>query len=308
MSGPVQGAPWRPPQQERDAGVVAPLAERSARWRRMLPAGLPAAGEDLMVALDIDGTLLTHDGDLSPAVRDAVAALDATGAHVVLATGRSVHAVTPVAAALGLTHGWAVCSNGAVSIRLDPGLEDGHEITDVVTFDPGPTLRLLRAELPEAIFAVEDLGRGFKVTAPFPMGELTGEVEVVDFEELVAAPATRVTLRAPELDSADLWDLVDRVGLHGVGYAVGWTAWLDITPDGVHKASALETLRGRLDVRPGATVSLGDGSNDVEMLEWAAHGVAMGQAAELVQAVADAVTDAVDDDGAAVVLRALLPA
>lgn len=283
-----------------------PLATRSSRWRRLLPVGLPTAGDDLMVALDIDGTLLSHDGDLAPAVRDAVAALDETGAHVVLASGRSVHAVLPVAAALGLREGWAVCSNGAVSIRLDPELPSGHEITDVTTFDPAPTLRLLREELPEAIFAVEDLGRGFRVTAPFPMGELTGEVEVVPFDELVAAPATRVTLRAPELASADMSALVERVGLHGVGYAVGWTAWLDITPDGVHKASALEMLRGRLEIGPGATVAVGDGSNDVEMLAWAAHGVAMGQAAEPVRDAADEVTDTVGEDGAAVVLRALL--
>ena len=301
MSGQLSGTDDVP-------GTAAPLAERATRWRRRLPAGLPAAGPDLLVALDIDGTLLTHDGELAEEVTSAVADLDASGARVVLSTGRSLQAVTPVAAQLGLTSGWAVCSNGAVVIRLDPDLEDGHEITDVVTFDPGPTLRLLREELPDGLFAVEDLGRGFKVTAPFPMGELTGDVEVVDFEDLLHAPATRVTLRAPHLASADFHALVQRVGLHGVSYAVGWTAWLDISPDGVSKASALETLRGRLDVADGATVAVGDGSNDLEMLGWAAHGVAMGNAGPDVVAAADAVTDAVGDHGAAVVLRALLAA
>ncbi|MFD1505648.1 HAD family hydrolase [Georgenia yuyongxinii] len=309
MTGPVAGGAWRPPGEERRGGAagngVLPLGERVARWREALPATLPPA-DDLLVALDIDGTLLTHDGDLSPAVADAVADLRDAGAQVVLSTGRSVQGVTPVAAQLGLTEGWAVCSNGAVCIRLDPELDGGHVISDVVTFDPGPTLRLLREELPSGLIAVEDLGRGFKVSAPFPMGELTGEVQVVDFEELVAAPATRVTLRAPELSSQDFHDLVERVGLHGVGYAVGWTAWLDISPDGVNKASALETLRGRLDVPAEATVALGDGSNDLEMLAWAAHGVAMGGSAEAVQSAADAVTDDVAHDGAAVVLRALL--
>lgn len=283
-----------------------PLAERARRWRTALPATLPGAGAELMVALDIDGTLLTHDGDLSPAVAGAVADLRDAGAQVVLSTGRSVQAVTPVAARLGLDRGWAVCSNGAVCIRLDPELDGGHEITDVVTFDPAPTLRLLREELPQGLFAVEDLGRGYKVTAPFPMGELTGEVQVVDFEELIAAPATRVTLRAPELSSADFDALVERVGLHGVGYAVGWTAWLDISPDGVNKASALEMLRGRMDIDAHATVAMGDGSNDLEMLTWAAHGVAMGNSGANVRAAADAVTDTVEHDGAAVVLRALL--
>ncbi|MDD9205370.1 HAD family hydrolase, partial [Georgenia sp. 10Sc9-8] len=178
----------------------------------------------------------------------------------------------------------------------------------VVTFDPEPTLRLLRDELPDGRFAVEDLGKGFKVDEPFPMGELAGEVTVVGFEELCAAPATRVTLRAPHLGAEDFHRLVDRVGLHGVSYAVGWTAWLDIAPEGVTKASALEMLRERLQLAPGATVALGDGTNDVEMLQWAAHGVAMGSAVDPVRAAADAVTDGVEHDGAAVVLRALLPA
>ncbi|MPV36059.1 HAD family hydrolase [Georgenia subflava] len=285
---------------------VLPVTERAARWRELVPDSVPVAGPDLLVALDIDGTLLTHDGEMSAEVVSAVADLRDIGAKVVLATGRSVQAVTPVAARLGLTEGYAVCSNGAVCVRLDASLDAGYELTDVITFDPGPALRLLRQELPEGLFAVEDLGRGYKVTAPFPMGELTGEVQVVDFEELLAAPATRVTLRAPHLDAADFDALVDRIGLHGVSYAVGWTAWLDISPEGVTKASALETLRGRMDVATGSTVAMGDGGNDLEMLGWAAHGVAMGNAGEHVRAVADAVTGDVLDDGAAVVLRALL--
>ncbi|GAA4427981.1 HAD family hydrolase [Georgenia halophila] len=280
------------------------LSERAAGWRARVPASVPPAGPELMVALDIDGTLITHDGDLSAAVRAAVGDLKAAGACLVLATGRSIQATVPIARELGLTDTLAVCSNGAVCLRLDP--DGDFEITDVVTFDPGPAVRLLREELPEGLFAVEDLGRGFKVTAPFPMGELTGEVEVVSFEELLAAPATRVTLRAPDLDSSDFKDLVERVGLHGVGYAVGWSAWLDISPEGVSKASALDMLRGRLDIAQDATVALGDGGNDVEMLAWATHGVAMGDAGPDVAAAADAVTASVHEDGAAVVLRALL--
>ncbi len=279
------------------------LRERAAHWRTQVPASLPPAGPDLMVALDIDGTLLSHDGELTAEVRAAVAELRDAAAHVVLATGRSVQGTLPVARQLGLSDVPAVCSNGAVCLALAGG---DYELTDVVTFDPGPTVRLLREEVPQALFAVEDLGRGFKVTAPFPMGELTGEVEVVSLEELVEAPATRVTVRAPDLSSEDFHDLVQRVGLHGVGYAVGWSAWLDITPEGISKASALEMLRERLGVEAGATVAIGDGGNDLEMLDWAAHGVAMGQAAPHVTAVADAVTATIEEDGAAVVLRALL--
>lgn len=274
--------------------------------RDHLPAGFPAAGPELLVALDIDGTLIDHEQHMTTAVRETVGALRDSGTHVVLSTGRSVSAVLPILAELRLPHGWAVCSNGAVCLRLDPALEGGYEISDVVTFDPEPALRLLREELPEGLFAVEDLGRGFKVSSPFPLGELSGEVTVVDFEELCAAPASRVTMRAPHLSAEDFHALVERVGLHGVSYAVGWTAWLDLAPDGVSKASALDTLRERTGVAPGATVAVGDGRNDIEMLGWAGLGVAMGGADDVTRAAADLVTGSVHDDGVVPVLQALL--
>lgn len=276
--------------------------------RDHLPAAFPAAGPDLLVALDIDGTLIDHEERMTTAVRQTVGRLREAGARVVLSTGRSVSAVVPILAELELREGWAVCSNGAVCLRLDPALEGGYEISDVVTFDPEPALRLLREELPDGLFAVEDLGRGFKVTAPFPMGELSGEMTVVDFEELCAAPASRVTLRAPHLSAEDFHALVERVGLHGVSYAVGWTAWLDLAPDGVTKASALDTLRARMGVAPGATVAVGDGRNDIEMLRWAGLGVAMGGADEVTRAAADLVTGPVEEDGVVPVLSALLRA
>lgn len=275
--------------------------------RSLLPATLPTAGPELLVALDIDGTLIDHDQSMTQPVRESVAALREAGTHVVLATGRSLAATLPILEQLGLRRGWAVCSNGAVCLRLDPELPEGHEISDIVTFDPEPALRLLRAELPEGLFAVEDVGKGYRVSSPFPMGELAGEVTVVDFEELCELPATRVTLRAPHLSAADFLDLVERVGLHGVSYAVGWTAWLDLAPDGISKASALEMLRERIGLASGASVAIGDGRNDIEMLQWSGVGVAMGSADESTCAAADIVTTAVDRDGAVPILQALLP-
>ena len=276
--------------------------------RRYLPDAVPAAGPGLLVALDIDGTLIDHEQQMTTAVRESVQALRDTGTQVILSTGRSVSAVTPILEALDLRHGWAVCSNGAVCLRLDPELEGGYEISDVITFDPEPALRLLREELPDGLFAVEDLGKGFKVSSPFPLGELSGEVTVVDFEELLTSPASRVTIRAPHLSADDFHALVDRVGLHGVSYAVGWTAWLDLAPEGVSKASALEMLRERTGVAAGATVAVGDGRNDVEMLHWAGLGVAMEWADEVTRAAADLVTGSVHDDGVVPVLQALMRA
>lgn len=262
--------------------------------------------EGMIVALDVDGTLMSFDGTISPEVREAVAALRDAGAHVVLSTGRSVVATLPVARELGLLTGWVITSNGAVTARLDPELPGGYETTEIITFDPEPALRVLALELPDALYAVEDLGRGFLVSAPFPDGELTGDHRVVGFEELCAGPVTRVVIRSPQSTPEEFHELVERVGLHEVSYAVGWSAWLDLTPGGVSKGSALEELRRRLGVEPFSTFALGDGSNDLEMLRWAARGVAMGHASEAVREAADEVTGTIQDDGAVAVLTALL--
>jgi len=259
-----------------------------------------------LVALDVDGTTINHAGELSPVVRDAVRQVAAKGHHVVIATGRSIVATTDILDALGIEHGYAVCSNGAVSLELDPSEDKGYRVIEAVTFDAAPALNLLHAEWPEAVVAVEELGVGFKLSAPFPDGELTGELTVVPWEELVAEPVTRVTFRAPNGTAEDFLALTERIGLHGVNYAVGFTAWLDLNPEGVSKGSALEILRRRLGIDPRHTVAVGDQRNDLEMLRWAARGVAMGQAPDEVKEVADEVTGTVDEDGLVPVLRSLL--
>jgi len=260
-----------------------------------------------LLALDLDGTTLNHMGELSPGVRDAIAALPDEVA-VVVATGRSIIATTPILAALGLRSGYAICSNGALTIELDPSTEAGYTVIDMVTFDPRPVLERMRVALPDALIAVEEPGVGFKVSRHFPDGELMGRTREVDWDELISQPVTRVTLRQPETSAEDFMELVERAGLHEVSYAVGWSAWLDINPEGVSKASALEMVRRRLHVEPGHTIACGDQRNDLEMLHWAAWGVAMDNAPDEVKAVADEVTGHVDDDGLVPIVEAVTEA
>ena len=269
---------------------------------------LPTAHGRHLVALDIDGTLLHHDGTLSPVVADAVTAARAAGHEIVIATGRSLVAARPVAESLGMTEGYVVASNGAVLAELDPAAPDGARVLRTHTFDPAPALAVLRDSWPDARVAVEEVGLGFKVSAEFDPGELDGTVRVVDWAELAAGPATRVTFRSPSGTAQDFLDLVERVGLTGVNYAVGFTAWLDIAGEGVSKASGLERVRRWERISRRRTVAVGDQRNDCEMLAWAACGVAMGNAPDEVKAVAKLVTGHVLADGVADVLRALPPA
>ncbi len=272
-------------------------------------SALPPLNRSTLLALDIDGTILDINGEVPPRTRAAVIAAAQAGVQVVLATGRGIEAALPVADFLGLTRGWMVCANGALTVRLDPQLKGtpslpgGYEITNSVTFDPTTAIGRMHQVLPEAIFAVEMPGRGFLTSADFPPGELIENTTTVSLEQLSSQPVSRVIVRAPGMALADFEAAVRSAGLHAVEYAIGWTAWLDVNAAGVSKASALDALVSGLGVKH--TVAMGDGANDLEMLRWADLSVAMGSAPARVKSATSVVTEPVWHEGAAIVLAAL---
>ncbi len=267
-----------------------------------------------LVALDIDGTLLKWvDGEgatyeqVAPAVHDAVHRALAAGAHVVLASGRSPHGMTGIADLLDLHGGdgdrlWVVASNGAVVFRYPP-LDVVHE----ETFDARPAVAAVLERRPDALVAVEERGVGYRVTNHFPEGELSGDMILTEVDDLVAGPVSRVIIRDPAATAEDFVELASSLGLHGTDYVVGWTAWMDLTPVGVSKASGLALVADKLGVSQADVLAIGDGRNDIEMLRWAHRGVAMGQAIQQVIDVADATTASVYEDGAAVELERYYP-
>lgn len=251
-----------------------------------------------LVALDIDGTCLDFDGVPMPGLEEAIAEVVAAGVPVVMATGRGWHATRPVVAALGLPPGQHVCSNGAVRLSYPP-----VEIRSMVTFDAAGVIDRVHRLHPRAALAVELVGTGYRVSRPFPVGELQGDIEVVPVAELGREPVTRVVVRDPEASEAEFADMVAGLGLHGVSYFVGWSAWLDIAPTGVDKARALAEVCADLGVDAADVLALGDGRNDIEMLRWAGRGVALGDASEAVAQAASAVTGSFAEAGTVTELR-----
>jgi HAD superfamily hydrolase (TIGR01484 family) len=272
-----------------------------------------------LVALDIDGTLLIPDFEkgfsaqrITTGVQDAVHAAVESGVHVVLASGRAPLSMAGVADRLGITDAivertgeqlYVVASNGSVVFRYPP-MEVVHE----VTFDAGEAVRAVLEHVPGAAVAVEEHGVGYRVNRPFPAGELDGEMIITDIEHMIGDEVSRVIIRDPDSTSEDFVNLANKLGLHGTNYFIGWTAWLDLAPEGVSKASGLEWVCRDLGVDRSGVLAIGDGRNDTEMLTWAGRGVAMGHAPPEVQAAADHVTAPVQEDGAAIELRRWFPA
>ena len=261
-----------------------------------------------LVALDIDGTTMHEYGSISDAVIRQVQRLTDAGNEVMLVTGRSSSATLPVLGRLGITPRFVVCSNGAITLHRDPDAPNGYRREWVESFDPNDVLTTMRAHLGNARFAVEDEQGFYRYTDPFPDATIGLDSEHVEFEELLRHAATRVVVISPDHDMEDFLQVVERMGLHRVSYAIGWTAWLEIAPDGVNKATAMERVRAELGIPRNRVMAVGDGRNDIDLLTWASgegRGVAMGESPTEVIAAASETTGTVHEDGLAHVLGTL---
>ena len=184
------------------AHLVEDLAERAENAAtRAVP---------LLIALDVDGTVLREDETLSPGVVDAIAHAHRAGHEVMLATGRSWEGTRGIQHVLELAPEYAVCSNGAVIMKrvgLRPAQGPGVGVEDVVyerfhveTFDPTEVVALLREHLPDARYLVE-LADGERLYTEYMDDWNLVRARRVDFTELVARPVCRVVVVSPPASS-----------------------------------------------------------------------------------------------------------
>jgi hydroxymethylpyrimidine pyrophosphatase-like HAD family hydrolase len=270
-------------------------------------SALDSTWEPKLVALDVDGTIVGYDqffdsptsgAGVTPAVKSAIHRTRDRGVHITLATGRAWHSTMRVLKALDLTTGYAVCSNGAAIVDVAT-----EERVHVASFDAAAPVSYFAEQVPDAALAVESPDGEFRVTGDFPAEELDSNFRVVTHDELLDGSVTRLVVRWPNGDRRHLRNVARASGLPSVDYAIGYSAWLDIMPKGVSKASGLTFVCDQLGISANDVLAVGDGHNDTDMLTWAGRGVAMGQSPDDVKAVADEVCDDVTDDGVATLLE-----
>lgn len=259
-----------------------------------------------LVALDLDGTILHGDFRIDDQLAAHIRTIHNAGHEVVISTGRSVDATLPIIEELKIKPTWVVCCNGAVVLRRDALADRAYRWEFVETFDTTEVLTRIRSHLVTARYAVEDSEGFFRFTEPLPDDTLGQRKAQVTFDELLGIQATRVVVVSPDHQLEEFLSIVERIGLSHVSYAIGWTAWLDLAPEGITKATALERVREILEIDHANVMAVGDGRNDIDMLQWAArHGVsvAMGQATQIVRDAANEVTDSIEEAGLTRVLE-----
>ena len=156
----------------------------------------------------------------------------------------------------------AVASNGSVTFRYPP--VEVRSTDDLRRERDRRGCSSRRSRTPPS--PSRRSGVGYRINRPFPEGEITGEMQLQSIDELVAEPVTRVIIRDPHSSEEEFLALAEKLGLHGTNYFIGWTAWLDIAPEGISKASALADVAEELGVAQADVLAIGDGRNDIEML------------------------------------------
>jgi Cof subfamily protein (haloacid dehalogenase superfamily) len=259
-----------------------------------------------LLALDVDGTLLTSAEELTARTRQALTRAEGAGWHVALVTGRPLPIALPVVHDLGLGR-YVVAANGATVADATAG---------TVLYQaslPGPVavdaIRRARRAVPDLGLAVTT-ATGFFREAGFetlaPLSRTQGDV-VDDALPDPTEAVHSVVLFAGHLDALGLLAEVVPVLPEGVeATPSGLPGSVELTAPGVHKGRGLVELSERLGVARDQVVAFGDGLNDREMLVWAGLGVAMGNADPATKAVADEVTTSNDEDGVALVVERLL--
>ena len=286
----------------------------------------------LLVASDVDGTLIGSDHLVPAANRAVVEDIVADGASFVLATGRPPRWMSQIVDQLPVAP-LAVCANGAVIMDTDSG-----EFLATTLLQPDALVELdgiLRERLPGSGIAAERLGRDaadadFVASPDYEHAWISLEHLEVGHDEVLSEPVLKLLARVPGMPSADMAGALEGAVEHLADMTFSTTDGLiEFAPRGVTKASGLTALTsGEVAIPASArsasaltraggggsgggvterivpvTVAFGDMPNDVEMLRWADHGVAMGNAIASVHAVADEVTLSNDDAGLAHVLR-----
>ena len=262
-----------------------------------------------LVASDIDGTILGHDGRISARTVRAFQACADAGVEVVFVTGRPPRWLYPLREQLGHS-GTVICSNGAVLWDLaEDRLLSARAIGLEAVLE---ARRLIKQLCPDALFAAETVA-GFHLEPGFienPTSELLAEFTPAPLHETLTAEDAVVKFLAvthsgtPDAFLAQVQPVVAH--LVETTHSAPRTALLEMSARGVNKAVTLAAYAASLGIEAADVVAFGDMPNDIEMLRWAGHGYAMASGHPEALTAAGYQAPHFDDDGVAQVIEARL--
>jgi len=262
-------------------------------------AGVVSANESsgaprfALAAIDIDDTLVGHDGAISAENAAAIGRLVAEGTRIVLASGRSHANMLPFHRALGLARGPIISAQGAVVQDSDTGAVTFESAIDVADF---------------AAVTRDARRRKFAVQHYRPSGiYIDTRTEWVDYDQSRnSEPHREVQDLLASAEHGEVPDDVAKIIWLGDREAIDAALaeahatydgrltvtrtdppYLEFSAPNVNKATALAQVAEVLGIAQSQVLAFGDGNNDAAMLAWAGMGVAMPHARPSARAAAN---------------------
>ena len=265
-----------------------------------------------LLALNIDGTLLRSNGRLEPSTREAVQYVQNKGVYVTLVTSRHFQMAKKLAKALKINNLLVTHSGAFVSDKVDRSLYE-NRISEEKTFNLVQVLETFDCNV-RIVHERFSLGNRKKVSSSIlgktllsPKDPLFYPVQFVESlgenlrDEPLAAPKLDVYFSEEEscLEAENL--LAN--AFEGITVRVKNPSMLEITAKGVSKENGLRLLGQHLGIAQEEMVAIGDAEDDMNMIELAGLGVAMGNAPHAVKKAADWITRSNDDQGVAYMVK-----
>ena len=254
-----------------------------------------------LVASDLDGTLVRSDGTVAPRTVEVLRRVEEAGVPFVMVTGRPPRWMAEISRQTG-HRGIAVCANGALVYDLHT-----EQVVESSLLDEAVAAEVaaaLREALPEIAFAVERADQRFAHEETYNPTYPVPAHTPAPVDELVTGGVVKLLARHRSMGSDELLAAArEAVGDRATLTHSSNEGLLEVSAVGISKATGLAALAREHGVEAGDVIAFGDMPNDLPMLQWAGHGVAVGNAHPEVIEVADEVTARNDDDGVAVVLE-----
>ncbi|UJF32293.1 Cof-type HAD-IIB family hydrolase [Paenibacillus hexagrammi] len=226
-------------------------------------------GNYKLLALDMDGTLLTEAKEISEPNKEAIHTAIEAGVTVIFSTGRGVQSALPYVEELGLESPM-VAVNGS-EVWEAPGKL--HQRT------------LLSADLVEKLHGIAiDLDSwwwAYAVDGVFNRDNWPDDLESHQWLKFGYYTENEPKLKKIR-QTAESWGVFEITNSHPCN--------IELNPLGISKASGLEAVCKLLGITMSQVVAMGDSENDITMLQAAGLGVAMGNAQERVKGIADMTT------------------
>lgn len=274
------------------------------------------AGERLydLVAIDVDGTLVTSEKKLSPGIASLMRETQARGIGVTLVSGRSKLKMVPLLKELGLELAY-IGSGGAyiadpsknlVILHCPLGQEETAAIVELARAEKAPII----SQEPEHMYyegSLEELEELIASSRIDTIGVGDSQVEILRVDDILQACAgpTKINICSKP---GHLLEIEKQLRLLNLPIYLTYSApiSLEITRSGINKGEALKILATYLTIPLDRILVIGDSHNDISMFKVAGMAVAMGNAPEEVKAASDLVAPSNDEDGVAWVLSKMV--